>query len=333
MRPKVLAVVPARAGSKRLPQKNIKLLNGKPLIAHTFDEIQKSKYITTTVATSDCSKVIKISKQYANTYSLLRPEELASDTLKNVLINETLAKKFNIYDDPIGKKINAGFGDDSNDGKNLNIVGMVEDYHTNGLDRKILPTMMTHWNTFNWMRNNLWWMQFKIKPENADETLQYLENYWNDNVEQGYPFKAQFLNQRFAKTFKKYQNQKKLFLILTSVVIIISLLGLFALATLTIQQRLKEVAIRKTLGASVKEIMFQLMKSFLKITLSASVILIPIAYYFMQNWLDDFVYRVEMPIIPFIITPIILMVLVFVVVGLKAFNATKIDLIKYLKFE
>ena len=84
MRPKVLAVVPARAGSKRLPQKNIKLLNGKPLIAYTFDEIQKSKYITTTVATSDCSKVIQISQQYANTYSLLRPEELASDTVSSV---------------------------------------------------------------------------------------------------------------------------------------------------------------------------------------------------------------------------------------------------------
>ncbi|MGK0455658.1 MAG: putative ABC transport system permease protein, partial [Paraglaciecola sp.] len=107
----------------------------------------------------------------------------------------------------------------------------------------------------------------------------------------------------------------------------------FALATLTIQQRLKEVAIRKTLGASIKEIMFQLMKSFLKIVLISSVILIPIAYYFMQNWLDNFVYKIDMPILPFIITPILLIVLVFMVVGLKAYNATKIDLIKYLKFE
>lgn len=84
MKPRVLAVVPARAGSKRLPQKNIKLLNGKPLIAYTFDEIQKSKYITATVATSDCSEVQKISKQYANTYSLFRPSELASDTASSI---------------------------------------------------------------------------------------------------------------------------------------------------------------------------------------------------------------------------------------------------------
>ena len=116
-------------------------------------------------------------------------------------------------------------------------------------------------------------------------------------------------------------------------VIIISLLGLFALATLPIQQRLKEVAIRKTLGASVKEIMFQLIKSFLKITIIASIILIPIAYYCMQNWLDNFVYRIDMPVLPFILSPIVLIILVFAVVGFKAYNATKIDLIKYLKFE
>ncbi len=117
------------------------------------------------------------------------------------------------------------------------------------------------------------------------------------------------------------------------IVILVSLLGLFALATLTIQQRLKEVAIRKTLGSSVKEIMFELIKSFLKITLIASVILIPIAYYLIQSWLENFVYRIDMPVLPFIITPMVLTLLVFIIVGLKAFNATKVDLIKYLKYE
>lgn len=256
-----------------------------------------------------------------------------SDSIKNILINETLAKAFNIYDDPIGKKINIGFADDNNDGKNMNVVGIVKDYHTRGLDSKISPTFFIHWNNFDWMKQNFWTMQFKIKPENIKETLRHIENYWKNNVEQGYPFNTSFINKCFARTYKKYQNQQTLFFILTTLVIIVSLLGLFALATLTIQQRLKEVAIRKTLGASVKEIMFQLIKSFLKITLIASVILIPIAYYLMQGWLENFVYRIDMPLFPFVITPVILTILVFIVVGLKAFNATKVDLIKYLKFE
>lgn len=84
MKPKVLAIVPARAGSKRLPKKNIKLLNGMPLIAYTFEAIKKSQYITATIATSDCPEILKISEQYSNTYQLDRPIELASDTASSI---------------------------------------------------------------------------------------------------------------------------------------------------------------------------------------------------------------------------------------------------------
>ncbi len=260
-------------------------------------------------------------------------EEIASDTIKNILINETLAKALNIYNNPIGEKLNAGFQGDHNDGKNLQVIGMVKDYHITGLDGKIPPTAFMHWNSFDWMKQNFWTIQIKIKPDNIQETLGFIENYWKENIEEGYPFNPVFVDKRFARTYKKYQRQQTLFFILTSIVIIISLLGLFALATLTIQQRLKEVAIRKILGASVKEIIFQLVKSFLKITLIALVILLPVSYYLMQNWLDNFVYRIDMPVWPYIITPIVLLLLVFTVVGVKALNATKIDLIKYLKFE
>ena len=257
-------------------------------------------------------------------------EKRASDTIRNVLINETLAKAFNIYEDPIGKKITLDWikGED----KNAEVVGVVKDYHTLGLDEKIPPTFFLHWNT-SWAKGTFNRIQLKIKPNNVDETLVYLEQYWNENIQQGYPFTYTFVNKAFAKTYKDYQKQQALFFILTLIVILVSLLGLFALATLTIQQRLKEVAIRKTLGSSVKEIMFELIKSFLKITLIASVILIPIAYYLIQSWLENFVYRIDMPVLPFIITPMVLTLLVFIIVGLKAFNATKVDLIKYLKYE
>lgn len=101
MKPKVLAVVPARAGSKRLPQKNIKLLNGLPLIAHTFEAIKNSKYINITIATSDCPQVLNISAQYKNTYPLNRPTDLASDTATTVdvvLHAVEYAKQFEEFD-------------------------------------------------------------------------------------------------------------------------------------------------------------------------------------------------------------------------------------------
>ena len=101
MKPKVLAVVPARAGSKRLPQKNIKLLNGLPLVAHTFEAIKNSKYISATIATSDCPTVLNISAQYVNTYPLNRPVELAVDTASTadvVLHAVEYAKQFEEFD-------------------------------------------------------------------------------------------------------------------------------------------------------------------------------------------------------------------------------------------
>ncbi|SEB47822.1 putative ABC transport system permease protein [Tenacibaculum sp. MAR_2009_124] len=260
-------------------------------------------------------------------------EKFASDTIRNILVNETMAKGLGIYNDPIGKKIEVGYLSPEDNNK-FNVVGMVKDYHVFGLQREIPPTFFFHWNTFNWMKQyNFYNIQLKIKPENIQETVKFVQKYWKLNIEQDYPFTHEFLDKNFQKSFNKYQKQKTLLTILTIIVILISLLGLFALATLTIQQRLKEVAIRKTLGASVQEIMFQLIKVFLKIAIYATIVLIPLSYYFMQNWLENFVYRIDMPFTPYIITPIILTLLVFSVVGIKAYLATKVNLIKYLKFE
>ena len=260
--------------------------------------------------------------------------KFASDTLKNILINEVLAKELGIHEDPIGKKIDIGLSDGVNDGKQLTIIGMVKDYHIRGFDQKIPPMFMMHWNSFSFMKNyNFRKIQFKIDPDNIEDTMAYIENYWKTNIEQDYPFEYEFLNDSFARTYKKYQRQQTLMSIITMIAISIALLGLFALATLTIQQRYKEVAIRKTLGASIYEIMIQLLKDFIKITILASLFLIPITYYFMQQWLNDFVYHIDMPFWPYIITPVILILLVIFIVGIKAYNATKLDLITYLKFE
>ena len=260
-------------------------------------------------------------------------EEMSSDSSSKIIINETAAKALGIYNKPLGEKLSLGWLEDEDTDNSFEVIGMVNDYHFDGFDTEIAPMFFVVWDELLFTHSWIPAIQFKIKPNNIDRTIAEIEAFWKQNVDAKYPFSYEFLDKKFAKTYQKYQKQQTLFLILSVLVILISLLGLFALATLTIQQRLKEVAIRKTLGASVKEIMFQLLQNFLKIVIISSVILIPIAYYFMQNWLQNFVYRIEMPIIPFVLTPIILIVLVFSVVGLKAYKATKINLIKYLKFE
>lgn len=258
-------------------------------------------------------------------------EKFASDTINKIIINETTAKRLGIYENPIGKKVRIGWEEDED--PDLEIIGMIKDYHFDGFDNKIESMFLVPWKTFDFSKGWIPAVQFKLKGGNIDKTIAKIEKFWRANIDTKYPFTYEFLDKKFANTYEKYKKQQTMFLILSIIVVVIALLGLFALATLTIQQRLKEVAIRKTLGASVKEIMYQLIKSFLKITVTSAVFLLPIAYYFMQNWLDNFVYKIDMPIWPFLITPIILVCLVFLVVGLKAFNATKVDLIKYLKFE
>lgn len=266
-------------------------------------------------------EMIKVEMKLGRTFS----EKFASDSISGVILNETAVKRL-AMDNPIGKKVWAF-------SKEYNIIGVVKDYHLDGFDKKIRPVLYMHFKSIPWLKFNSNSVHFKIKEGREEKVIAKIENFWRTEIEPGYPFTYSFVNKAFEKTYEKYKQQQTLFGVLTFVVILVALLGLFALASLTIQQRLKEVAIRKTLGASVKEIMYQLIISFVKNVVIASIFLIPVAYYLMQNWLNNFAYRIEMPILPYIITPIILVLLVITVVGIKAYNATKVDLIKYLKFE
>ena len=259
--------------------------------------------------------------------------KFAMDTVNNIIINKTAAKQLGIFNDPIGKKITIGWESDNPDQEFFHIVGVIDDYNMKGLESKIEPLFMIHYNTFDYTEEFLSTIQLKVKPNDIANTIAEIENFWKKNIDVGFPFEYKFVDKEFEKSFDKYKKQQTLFYILSLTVILIALLGLFALATLTIQQRFKEVAIRKTLGASEKEIVLQLIKSFLKVTVITSIVIIPLAFFLMQKWLDNFAYRIDMPIWPYIVTPLILLFLVFSVVSIKAYNATKVDLIKYLKFE
>lgn len=254
---------------------------------------------------------------------------ITKDTVTSILINEAVIKALNITGDPIGQKLKMGW----NDNKEMEIVGVMDDYHIGSYDEEVYPMLITNWQTFDFTTNWIDNIQVKIKLDDIPETLAFIEDYRDQNIEQGYPFDYEFVDKKFAKGYEKYQQQQTMFLILSIVVIIISLLGLFALATLMMQQRLREVAVRKVLGASTKDIVLHLSKSFIVITIIALIGLLPISYYFMQNWLSNFAYRIDMPFWPYLFGPIALIILVFGVVSIIALSAAKVDLIKYLKFE
>ena len=258
--------------------------------------------------------------------------QYASDTINNIVINESLAKKLGIYDDPIDKKLKGGQKKSPLD---YNVVGMVQDYHIGDVQSKIKPAFMYHWKAGEeWMPlYAVSYIQVKFDPAYTEQVLEILENYWNAEVTTGYPFTYHFMDESFAKSFETYTKQQQIFFILTGVVIFIALLGLFALSSLLIEQRMKEVAVRKTLGASSNRLVFGLSKQYLFIGAAASLVTVPLAYFAVSKWLEDFAYRIQIPFWPFILSFSGLLLLSFLVVSIKAWRATKINLVKYLKYE
>lgn len=254
---------------------------------------------------------------------------LSSDTINNALVNEAFVKKLGWNDDEALKNvIRPGF-----DTIKYHIVGIVKDFNIRSLRSQIEPVVFFHYKETPWKRMNIYNIQIKIKPDDMEGTVKRIKKYWSGSVEPGYPVDHFFVDQKFAKTFERYQKQQTLFTILNAMVLMVALLGLFALSSLMIEQKLKDVAIKKTLGASDGILIMGLTKQFLWITLTAVLISIPISYYLMNEWLKDFAYRIDMPVWPFIISLLTLLVLTFVVVSIKAYKATKVSLVKYLKYE
>lgn len=253
----------------------------------------------------------------------------ASDTISGTIANESFIKKMGWNkDQAIGKEVFPGWEEK----KKYKIIGVVKDFYINGVDKPVEPMLFFNYDR-NWAKNNMANLQIKLSKDDINGALERIKEFWLTKAEPGYPYEYQFIDKQFAKTFEKFQKQQTLFTILNIVVLVIALLGLFALSSLLIEQKLKDVAIKKTLGADERTIVWDLTKRFLLICVIAVAISFPFGYYAMNEWLKDFAYRIDMPVWPYALSMISLLILTFVVVSFKAYRATKINLVKYLKYE
>ncbi|MEL1252815.1 ABC transporter permease [Flavobacterium sp. DGU38] len=255
--------------------------------------------------------------------------KFASDTIDNWLINETLAKTLNLKN-PVNTIITSGWGNEKGNLK-FKVVGIVKDFNITGLQDKVPPMVFVNLKTLKW--NNFDNIYIKVSPNNLSETLAKLEAYWKKNINQDYPFDYEFVDKGFAKTYQEQVKQKDLFFILNLVVIIIAVFGLFALASFSMERRLKEIAIRKTLGAETNILLKELSRQYIVFCLMGFVIGIVPAYILLQKWLENFAFRINVSMIPFIIALISLLALTLIIVLAKAYQVTKIDILKYLKYE
>ncbi|OHT46249.1 ABC transporter permease [Flavobacterium tructae] len=255
--------------------------------------------------------------------------KFASDTIDNWLVNETLVKTLDLKK-PLNTVVTSGWGNEKGNMK-FKIVGVVKDFHITGLQDKVPPMVFINLRTLKW--NNFDNIYVKVSPDNLAGTLAKLDKYWTKSINQDYPFEYEFVNKGFARTYQEQVKQKNLFFILNLVVIIIAIFGLFALASFSMERRLKEIAIRKTLGAETDALLKELSKQYVGFCLLGFVIGIIPAYLLLQKWLENFAFRIGVSVIPFSIALASLLALTLVIVLAKAYQVTKIDILKYLKYE
>ncbi|MCW8849825.1 MAG: ABC transporter permease [Melioribacteraceae bacterium] len=201
-----------------------------------------------------------------------------------VIINEAVAKHFE-WDDPIGKQLSQYTSLGDNPLSTYNVIGVVKDFHYESMKNSIGPVLM-------FLRPSSYYSVFRFNGENMTEVINYLKSKW-ESFAPGSPFEYSFLDRDFDNLYKAEQKIGDIFSVFAFLAIFIGCLGLFGLAAFTAEQKTKEIGIRKVLGASIAGLIYLLSKEFAKLISLAFLISIPIAYYFMNNWLQDFTYRVE----------------------------------------
>jgi len=251
--------------------------------------------------------------------------QFAQDTISSMIINETALKLLN-EKDPIGKKINW-------DGKEAIIVGVVKDFNIGNPGEPIPPVTIFHFKSVGWFSNLLNNIYVKADPKTMQETIAAIENVWSKKVDSDYPFLFDFVDKEYAKSYQNYVKQKNVFSLLNIIVIVIALIGLFALASYSIERRMKEIAIRKTLGAETNLLLKELCKQYVIFSVIGFLTALFPAYFLLNKWLENFAYRIGISIYPFLIGFTILLALTLIVVLSRAYQATKVDVLKYLKYE
>ncbi len=207
--------------------------------------------------------------------------EFKSDTMKALIVNEAGAKLFG-YTNPadiIGRKF-------SQWGREGVVIGVVQDFNFRSLHQRVEPLALRFSEFYSLNRISL-----RIKADHVKQTLAGLKKIWEEVAPQR-PFIYSFLDESFSKQYDADQHFGNLFRLFAGLAILIACLGLFGLSTFTTEQRTKEIGIRKVLGSSVQGIVVLISKDFVKLILISIVIAIPICWYAMTQWLNNFPYRI-----------------------------------------
>lgn len=270
---------------------------------------------------------IAIDYRFVDTYGLKVvagrnfSEEFPSDVKEGFLITALGAKTFGwkTPQEAVGKKINR-------EGKEGKIVGVVQDFHAEGLSQPLYGVL------FDILPTQLNLFSIKISSANTPETLAFIEQKWNTFFPEK-AFEYAFLDQDLARQYEEQKRLGEMVSNFAGMAIFISCLGLFGLISLVTQQRIKEVGIRKVLGATIPQIVFILSKNFTILVLISFIIASPIAYYFMDKWLADFAFRINLGAGIFALTGFAVLFVALFTMSFQAIKAAMENPVKALRSE
>ncbi len=232
-----------------------------------------------------------------------------ADTAHSILVNEAMVKHF-AWNEPIGKRLKFP-GDTS--GNYLEVVGVFKDFNQKSLYNPIAPLLLFYSPNGNMI-------QLKMDGAGIKTSISKAEAIWKKYFPQ-LPFEYKFLDEDFNSQYVADQKRGKIFAAFSILTLIITCLGLLGLTAFTTQQRQKEISIRRVLGASTMEVVRMVTQNYLWLTLIAAAIAFPVAWYFMNKWLQIFPYNTGLSLIPFAVSAIIILVTAVATAGFHSARA------------
>jgi len=246
-----------------------------------------------------------------------------SDTSKEFLVNETLIKNLGIKNpaDALNKDISLWNGYLKGP-----IVGVMKDFNARSYRRDLAPVLITTWKHGY---NNA---GIKLSSQDMNGTMKDVEKIWNETFPD-FAFEYQFLDAKIDSFYKQENQLSQLYKIFAAIAIFLSCLGLYGLASFMAIQRIKEVGIRKVLGASAANIVYLFSKEFVVLIAIAFIIAVPIAWYFMNKWLQDYPFRINISWWIFIIGGVASILIALATVSFHAIKAAVANPVKSLRTE
>jgi putative ABC transport system permease protein len=244
----------------------------------------------------------------------------------SVILNESAVSLFGLSD-PIGKIVNYPGGN----GTNYRVIGVMKDFNFWSMYSPIAPFALFHSSSRSYTIPSSY-VIVRLRQEGLDGTLKMLESEWG-SFAPATPFEYSFLDENVEADYRSAERLGQLFLIFSVLTILIACIGLFGLAAFTAQQRTKEIGIRKVLGASEGEVVGLLSKDFVALVVLANLFAIPVGWYIMNQWLQQFAFRIQIGWGVFAIAGGIALVIALLTVSFQAIKTALSNPIDALRYE